>query len=396
MAHNIQYRSQLTMGEIYDTNIVYSSRPSYVSNPWLAPDEHQSNFLTGRELLIAQLPIIVHEASVTDKLQQLFQLIGRDIPENVITFQDQASYEQTLKQLTEEQSRLIYFQYVHGDNIVDAKHYAMDKQLFKDLNNKSLIPKWTGGQYIPKREIVAFQDFKTAVRQWELPLVIKPGDDLPTAGGYGVMICYNEDDLEKAIARVEQAEAATDTLIIEQCVEAVDNYCVQFAWHPEDGIVYLGSAKQLTNAYGFYNGNINAINVPEQVIQAGYEIMDIAVKEGFIGIAGFDLLVDQQGVVYAIDLNFRQNGSTSMLLLKDALTGSYHKFYSYFANGDNERFFEAVCHFVEQGVLYPLSYYDGDWYQEVHVNSRFGCIWHAESPEQIEAYEKQFIARAGL
>lgn len=33
MAHNIQYRSQLTMGEIYDTNIVYSSRPSYVSNP---------------------------------------------------------------------------------------------------------------------------------------------------------------------------------------------------------------------------------------------------------------------------------------------------------------------------------------------------------------------------
>lgn len=127
MAHNIQYRSQLTMGEIYDTNIVYSSRPSYVSNPWLAPDEHQSNFLTGRELLIAQLPIIVHEASVTDKLQQLFQLIGRDIPENVITFQDQASYEQTLKQLTEEQSRLIYFQYVHGDNIVDAKHYAMDK-----------------------------------------------------------------------------------------------------------------------------------------------------------------------------------------------------------------------------------------------------------------------------
>lgn len=160
--------------------------------------------------------------------------------------------------------------------------------------------------------------------------------------------------------------------------------------------MYLGSAKQLTNAYGFYNGNINAINVPEQVIQAGYEIMDIAVKEGFIGIAGFDLLVDQQGVVYAIDLNFRQNGSTSMLLLKDALTGSYHKFYSYFANGDNERFFEAVRHFVEQGVLYPLSYYDGDWYQEVHVNSRFGCIWHADSPEQIEAYEKQFIARAGL
>ncbi|WP_086429542.1 L-aspartate--L-methionine ligase LdmS [Staphylococcus cornubiensis] len=396
MTHHIQYRSQLTMGEIYDTNIVYTSRPSYVSNPWLAPDEHQSNFLTGRELLIAQLPVIVHEASITDKLKQLFQLIGEEIPQDVITFHDQESYEQTLKRLTEEEARAIYFQYVHGDDIVDAKDYAIDKQLFKDLNNKSLIPKWTGGRYVPKREIVAFKDFKAAVKQWDLPLVIKPGDDLPTAGGYGVMICYNEEDLEKAMTRVEQAEAATETLIIEQCVEAVDNYCVQYAWHPEDGIVYLGSAKQLTNAYGFYNGNINAITVPEKVIQAGYEIMDIAVKEGFIGIAGFDLLVDAAGDVYAIDLNFRQNGSTSMLLLKDKLTGPYHKFYSYFANGDNARFFNAIRHFIELGVLYPLSYYDGDWYEGEHVNSRFGCIWHASSLEQIEAFERQFKERAGI
>ena len=27
------------------------------------------------------------------------------------------------------------------------------------------------------------------------PFVIKPGDDLPTAGGYGVMICYDEEGL---------------------------------------------------------------------------------------------------------------------------------------------------------------------------------------------------------
>lgn len=396
MTHHIQYRSQLTMGEIYDTNIVYTSRPSYVSNPWLAPDEHQSNFLTGRELLIAQLPVIVHEASITDKLKQLFQLVGEEMPQDVITFHDQESYEQTLKRLTKEEERVIYFQYVHGDDLVDAKDYAIDKQLFKDLNNKSLIPKWTDGRYVPKREIVAFKDFKATVKQWDLPLVIKPGDDLPTAGGYGVMICYNEEDLGKAITRVEQAEAATETLIIEQCVEAVDNYCVQFAWHPKDGIVYLGAAKQLTNAYGFYNGNINAITVPEKVIQAGYEIMDIAVKKGFIGIAGFDLLVDDAGDVYAIDLNFRQNGSTSMLLLKDKLTGPHHKFYSYFANGDNARFFDAIRHYVERGVLYPLSYYDGDWYEEAHVDSRFGCIWHADSPEQIEVFERQFKERAGI
>ena len=55
-----------------------NSRPSYVSNPWLKPEEHQSNFLTGREMLIADsMPMIVHEASITEKLDQLFNLVGK-------------------------------------------------------------------------------------------------------------------------------------------------------------------------------------------------------------------------------------------------------------------------------------------------------------------------------
>ena len=34
----------LTLSDLYADNVVYSSRPSYVSNPWLEPEEHQSNF----------------------------------------------------------------------------------------------------------------------------------------------------------------------------------------------------------------------------------------------------------------------------------------------------------------------------------------------------------------
>ncbi|UXR69166.1 MULTISPECIES: ATP-grasp domain-containing protein [unclassified Staphylococcus] len=388
--------SYLTMAELYSNDVVYSSRPSYISNPWLEPDEHQSNFLSARELLIANMPVIVHEASVTDKLAQLFELVHRSIPDNLYYFKDQSSYESLLQRLTLEEDRKIYFQYVHGEDIVPADKYAMNKQTFIDLNNKSKIPEWTNGKYLPKREVVPFKAFEDAVREWELPVVIKPGDDLPTAGGYGVMICYTQEELEKAIERVKKAEAATDTLIIEQCIDVVDNYCVQFAKHPDKGILYLGAAKQLTNAYGFYQGNINAQHVPQTVIDAGRALMERAVEEGFIGVAGFDLLEDADGEVYAIDLNYRQNGSTSMLLLADCLEGDYHKFYSYVANGDNERFHEAIKTFIKKGVLFPLSYYDGDWYTDQHVDSRFGCIWHAESEADIEEYEQEFLEAAGL
>lgn len=77
---------KLTLSDLYNENIVYNSRPSYVSNPWLKPEEHQSNFLTGREMLIADsMPMIVHEASITEKLDQLFNLVGK-VPTNTYQF----------------------------------------------------------------------------------------------------------------------------------------------------------------------------------------------------------------------------------------------------------------------------------------------------------------------
>ena len=65
------------------------------------------------------------------------------------------------------------------------------------------------------------------------------------------MICYNDEDLEKAKTRIKEATEATEQLIIEQKIEAVNNYCVQYAYSDELGLQYLGTAQQLTNDYGF-------------------------------------------------------------------------------------------------------------------------------------------------
>lgn len=52
--------------------------------------------------------------------------------------------------------------------------------------------------------------------------------------------------------------------------------------------------------------------------------------------------------------------------------------------------FNTILKFVKKGVLYPLSYYDGDWFGKNAVNSRFGCIWTGDSKEAIEKIEKSF------
>ena len=93
-------------------------------------------------------------------------------------------------------------------------------------------------------------------------------------------------------------------------------------------------------------------DVPQHVIDAGREIMEIGVSKGFFGVAGFDLLVDKNDDVFAIDLNFRQNGSTSMLLLANDLTDGYHKFYSYFSKGDNT----FLTRFLNTKKVYYILY----------------------------------------
>lgn len=385
-------RPKLTLSDLYNDDVVYSSRPSYISNPWLEPEEHQSNFLTGRELIIAdQMPVIVHKASATKKLEILLEMIGKPMPTNIYTFDNQASYEQTIRKLAKQDNKRIYFQYVHSESILEKEYYAMDKDIFVALNNKARIPEWTNQKYLPAREVVKIEDFEDAIADWEFPFVLKPGDDLPTAGGYGVMICYDEADLIKAKSRIEQARAETDTIIIEQKIQEIANYCVQFACKKDGEIHYIGTSEQITDKYGHYNGNQNVQDVPESVIQAGKEIMEIGVAKGYFGIAGFDLLLDKHGDIFAIDLNFRQNGSTSMLLLDPLMQSGYQKFYSYIAPNDNEHFFQTIIKYVNMGCLFPLSYYDGDWYKNENVPSRFACIWHGQSQEHIEKLEQQFL-----
>ncbi|RIN05573.1 hypothetical protein BU101_12770 [Staphylococcus shinii] len=152
----------------------------------------------------------------------------------------------------------------------------------------------------------------------------------------------------------------------------------------------MGATEQLIDQYGHYKGNHNVQKVPLSVIQAGKEIMEIGVKNGYFGIAGFDLLVDKKNNIFAIDLNFRQNGSTSMLLLDPFLHDGYHKFYNYISPCDNEKFFNIILKYIQKGLLFPIAYYDGNWFNNESVKSRFCGVWHGSNKDYIERIEEEF------
>lgn len=392
MNNKINTSALLTLSNLHGTGVAYTSRPSHDSNPWLSNEEHQSNYLTGREILIAdQLPMLVHQASVTEKLTSLFELVGLEIPENIFTFDDKYSYECLIQQLAYEDGNKILFQYPHSEDVLSNRHYGVDKDLFIALNNKSRLAEWTNNKYLPDREVINIERFSSAMSRWSFPFVLKIGDDLPTSGGNGVMICHNNNDLKSAKMKISNAQNVSKTIIIERKIEAIINYSVQYAYSKSQGLIFLGATEQLTDTAGHYQGNHKIEHVPQAVVQAGKEIMQTAVDKGYLGVAGFDLLVDKNENIYAIDLNFRQNASTSLLMLEPMLKSGHHKFFTYISPCDNKLFFNTILKYVQKGILFPIAYYDGDWYSADGIKSRFCGIWHGGSKDYLEKAEIQFL-----
>lgn len=384
---NITSQLPLTLCQLYGNDVVFTSRPSFGKNPWLTTEFHQANMLTARELLIANMPVIVHEATVGEKSRVLMEAAGLDFPTNYRTFSDKDSYHARLRE-AESNNEKIFFQYTHENEFINESTYYINKKTFIALNNKMRLSDWTKGKFLPKREVILAKELRDKLATWHYPYVIKPGDDHPTAGGYGVMICYNDEDREKSLQRIENANVESD-FVVEDYIDTHHNFCVQYAYSDELGLKYIGASIQNTDKYGKYKGNITAENVPQSVIDAGKEIMMNGVNAGYRGIAGFDLLVDSNDDVFAIDLNFRQNGSTSLLLFNDLLDGKYKKFLGYIAQVDNESFFNRIHKEVVSGRLFPLAYYDGDYYEET-TPSRFVGIWHGEQHD-VEAHDASFL-----
>ncbi len=386
---NLTAKLPLTLHQLYGDQVVFTSRPSYGKNPWLTTEGHQSNMLTARELLIADMPVILHEATVGDKTRALFAAADIELPGNYRIYTDEQSYNARLRE-AEDNGEKIFFQYTHETDYVNPETSYIDRPTFIALNNKMRLADWTKGKFLPRRDIVSADELEAQLANWEYPYVIKPADDHPTAGGYGVMICYNDDDLKRALQRIGNVADATD-FVIEDFIQAESNYCVQYAYSETLGLKYLGASIQNTDQYGKYKGNSTASQVPDKVIEAGREIMQNGIDAGYRGIAGFDLLVDSDGDVYAIDLNFRQNGSTSLLLVNDLLAGEHKKFFGYYAEIDNSAFYSRIMEEVKSGQLFPLAYYDGDYYSKNETPSRFVGIWHGTKAE-IELKDSEFTA----
>ncbi|MEH2326806.1 MAG: carbamoylphosphate synthase large subunit [Nostoc sp.] len=157
----------------------------------------------------------------------------------------------------------------------------------------------------------------------QFPYLIKTSHGL---SGEGTYIIKSPSDLNYCLQEIRKYLdiKLLDTIIVSEFVKnEVQNYCVQFYVNKLGEITLIGTTTQLVTPEGNYLGGL--IDYRNTDMSKFFEMIgnlgQYAHKQGYFGVIGFDVLEDQDGQFYAIDANFRVNGSTPLCLQRNTLVG---------------------------------------------------------------------------
>ena len=112
-------------------------------------------------------------------------------------------------------------------------------------------------------------------------------------------------------------------LIVEEYLDLVENWCVQFCVEAIGAPRLLGATEQLISATGAYGGSrVGGTVLPAAAAELCQAVAERARELGFIGYCGIDTGLTSSGELRVFDLNFRINASTPPLLVLNALAAS--------------------------------------------------------------------------
>jgi hypothetical protein len=359
---------------------------------WFPSDRHTVEFVTGHALSCAgAMPVVCHRATLSPSGLAAMADSGIDIAPDLLAYSTPDEYRRHVRSLASRSMRAVTPFWTPPD-VVPAAATWIDPSLLQFLNNKSNMAELVPAGSLPRRETGQLAATLASMR---MPCVVKVGTDMPNGGGSDMMICRNARDRSRALRRFATGEG----LVVEEFLRIAQNYCVQLALPPEGSIVHIGSTSQICLANGAHAGNLlDPRNPPPAaVLKLGEQIALEGRRRGYTGIAGFDIVVTEDGRVLAIDLNFRLVSSTAQALLHRRLSEARGLALSRLAfsshGGTLDEMLTVSRRGIDEGWLVPLATFDPAFGGLPEGGARCRFLIFGNSAAEIDAREKELLAR---
>lgn len=273
-------------------------------------DEGVSGALLG---IAKGMDIICHRDACLPVTRSAIADSGLDLPASIQSYTTRAGYLDHMAQAISAGQKAITT-FPTPDGLFDDTAFLVAPRLQRWLNHRASLPALVPPENMPPRRLVQGREqIASALQTLSLPAVIKAADDAGSSGGAGVAIARAARHRRRALRRFADCSA----IIVEDFIPARANVCVQVAILPDGSSHLIGGSAQICSQGGLYMGSLAGpgIGLPTGSEALALTIAARAAARGYRGIAGFDMLEAPDGRLVVIDLNFRPNGSTPLLLV---------------------------------------------------------------------------------
>ena len=382
-------RPALSVRDIYGNGFIYNPKLFSEDYQHFSGDILSLEALTGRELtVVGDIPVICHAAVATKSALSLLEKAGLHIPSKLYTYRSENEYA-TLLSLLHERNHKLIFQYPHPRHIAPSDLSWIGSDVLSYLCDKRNIPHLVPTEHVPQREIMSFEELMQ--KKPKLPFVLKTGDGRPTSGGCGVLLVKEEKQLQE----LNDEFGDLSSLIVEEFIPDEQNVSVHYSVDKHGEIHFLGKSEQMVNQDGCFRGSWITIE-PEDymapIIETGYQVMEKVAEQGYVGIAGFDVLIVGEKY-YFIDLNIRFNASTCGLLLCEDIYRKYGKKTVRLTNlewtGDFDDLIPVVEKYLSKEQFIPLSLLDASYFPGEEPISKVVGLTIGHSESEVEKVLKE-------
>ncbi|WP_053363633.1 ATP-grasp domain-containing protein [Bacillus sp. FJAT-27251] len=377
-------RPSHTIESLYGQGYIYNPKLYSEDYSHFSSDVLSLEALTGRELSVAgDAPVICHVGTVTEPALRLLRKAGLTVPASLYTYSSEEDYLALLHQL-EYLNKKVIFQYPHPAEKASPELHWVDPDVHAYLCDKRSIPDLVPAGHYPQRKMMSLAEILQEKPQ--LPLVLKSGDGRPTSGGCGVMLVHDEHQLNS----VDETFCDLSKIIVEEHIEYDENISVHYAVNPDGEIRFLGRSEQIVNQEGCFRGSWISVDIDDKIApiaETGYWVMKRIADTGYVGVAGFDVLVKGDSF-YFIDLNVRFNASTCGLLLYRDIQRNYGKSVMRLCNLEWTSSFDdlvpVVENYMDSGKFVPIGFLDADYVPCGSSTSKAVGLVIAHSTEEAE------------
>ncbi|HEY7005593.1 MAG TPA: hypothetical protein VH392_03840, partial [Sphingomicrobium sp.] len=377
----------LTLSDIYGPGLIFVARAHEQLNDWLPHDAETLDSLTGGQLTVAgTLPIVCSEGFNSAAAHELLALAGLEVGPSRIQFGAGEALD-VIAEAAADPQRMLVFQHAYPGDPLEARCW-IDPNLLHYLNNKAKLAELVPGEHVPPREVVDRVGYFARGRH-SLPVVLKVVTDQSNGGGCGVAMCSTEEAVRRAARMFESC----DEIVVEQVLEIDRNPCLNFAVMPDGEVRYLGFAEQDISPEGKYRGNWIEFGsaIPQSAVEVAIEPVRRAGAMGYRGVVGVDLAFTREDRVYVLDLNFRLNGCTAMILLAPALKerGGVMHFRRIQGSVGGDALAQAFTRYVGDGRAVPLSLFDPPTAGYASRPASVQALFLGQSREEVLAMEAE-------